>query len=247
MSYMLRLPEINAVTDREKLQQIKSYLYQMTQELNLALETVEKEREELVTKAASSATQAVKDATTPLKTFAAVKALIIKNADIVQAYYEAISTKLSGVYVAQGGFDEYTQNTQALIEANSQSITQNYTSQQTINSQLTDKISAIDTSAYITTGLIDEVDGLEIYGVEIGQTTKDKYGNELYARSARFTPSALEFYDGADASNEKPIAYISNKQLFITDAEITGTLTVAGFTFQKTASGNFRLSLNKEA
>lgn len=245
MSYMLRLPEINAVTDREKLQQIKSYLYQMTQELNLALETVEKEREELVTNAASSASKAVQDATTPLKTFAAVKALIIKNADIVQAYYEAISTKLSGVYVAQGGFDEYTQNTQALIDANSQRITQNYTSQQTINSQIQKQLARVDNSAYIQSGLLDEVDGEEIYGVEVGQTTiiTDDNGEkkEVFSKSARFTASSLEFYDSADSKNK--VAWITNKQLFITDAEITGTLTVAGFTFQTTASGNFRLSL----
>lgn len=243
MSYMLRLPEINAVTDREKLQQIKSYLYQMTQELNFALESVDKSQKELAETTAASASKAVKDATTPQKTFAAVRDLIIKNAEIVEAYYEAISMKLSGVYVAQSDFGAYTQETQALIEANSQSITQNYASQQSINSQLSEEISAILSNAYIKTGLLDEIDGREIYGVEIGQTTKDQDGNSLYARSARFTPSALEFYDGADPNGTTPIAYISNKQLFITDAEITGSLTIAGFEFKKTASGNFRLSL----
>lgn len=243
MSYMLRLPEINAVTDREKLQQIKSYLYQMTQELNFALESVNKSQKELVETTAASASKAVKDATTPQKTFAAVRDLIIKNAEIVEAYYEAINMKLSGVYVAQSDFGTYTQETQALIEANSQSITQNYASQQAINSQLSEDISAIMSNAYIKTGLLDEIDGQEIYGVEIGQTTKDQDGNSLYARSARFTPSALEFYDGADPNSTTPIAYISNKKLFITDAEITGSLTIAGFEFKKTASGNFRLSL----
>ena len=243
MSYMLRLPEINAVTDREKLQQIKSHLYQMTQELNFALESVDKSQKELVETTAASASKAVKDATTPQKTFAAVRDLIIKNAEIVEAYYEAINMKLSGVYVAQSDFGTYTQETQALIEANSQSITQNYASQQAINSQLSEDISAIMSNAYIKTGLLDEIDGREIYGVEIGQTTKDQDGNSLYARSARFTPSALEFYDGADPNGTTPIAYISNKQLFITDAEITGSLTIAGFEFKKTASGNFRLSL----
>lgn len=243
MSYMLRLPEINAVTDREKLQQIKSYLYQMTQELNFALESVDKSQKELVETTVASASKAVKDATTPQKTFAAVRDLIIKNAEIVEAYYETINMKLSGVYVAQSDFGTYTQETQALIEANSQSITQNYASQQAINSQLSEDISAIMSNAYIKTGLLDEIDGREIYGVEIGQTTKDQDGNSLYARSARFTPSALEFYDGADPNGTTPIAYISNKQLFITDAEITGSLTIAGFEFKKTASGNFRLSL----
>ena len=243
MSYMLRLPEINAVTDREKLQQIKSYLYQMTQELNFALESVDKSQKELVETTVASASKAVKDATTPQKTFAAVRDLIIKNAEIVEAYYETINMKLSGVYVAQSDFGTYTQETQALIEANSQSITQNYASQQAINSQLSEDISAIMSNAYIKTGLLDEIDGQEIYGVEIGQTTKDQDGNSLYARSARFTPSALEFYDGADPNGTTPIAYISNKQLFITDAEITGSLTIAGFEFKKTASGNFRLSL----
>ena len=97
MSYMLRLPEINAVTDREKLQQIKSYLYQMTQELNFALESVDKSQKELVETTVASASKAVKDATTPQKTFAAVRDLIIKNAEIVEAYYETINMKLSGV------------------------------------------------------------------------------------------------------------------------------------------------------
>ena len=39
---MIRLPNITAATDSGQLQQIKTYLYQLVQELNWALDALEK-------------------------------------------------------------------------------------------------------------------------------------------------------------------------------------------------------------
>ncbi len=241
MSYTLRLPEINATTDREKLQQIKSYLYQMTQELNMALETVDREQARVVEKATEFVAVSIQEATTATKTFARIRDLIIKNADFVAEISQKISTQLGGIYVAQSEFGEYRKETNVLIEANSESITQNYTSQQQMITDLQTAIAQLDTTAFIKTGQIDEEDGVPIYGVAIGQVTKDEDGNEIYNAAAKFKPSGLELFDSTDA--EKPVATFKNDQMTVNNAVVTGSLTVAGLKFEKVANGNYRLSL----
>jgi vacuolar-type H+-ATPase subunit H len=61
-----------------------------------------------------------------LKNFNDLKGLIIKSADIVNAYYEEINTKLSGLYVAQSEYGTFVEQTNAVITQNSIDITQNY-------------------------------------------------------------------------------------------------------------------------
>jgi hypothetical protein len=58
-------------------------------------------------------------------TFNSLKALIIKSADIVNAYYEEINTRLSGVYVAESDFGTYVEETDLKISRSSKDITQN--------------------------------------------------------------------------------------------------------------------------
>ena len=241
MSYTLRLPEINAATDREKLQQIKSYLYQMTQELNMALETVDREQAQFLKNAKESVSSAVKESTSPLKTFAGIRDLIIKNADFVAEFSQKLSLELSKAYVAQADIGTYVEEGTAELSATADALTQNYNKQQKIITDLQTAIAQLDTTAFIKTGEIDEEDGVPIYGVAIGQVTKDEDGNEVYNAAAKFKPSGLELFDSTDA--EKPVATFKNDQMTVNNAVVTGSLTVAGLKFEKVANGNYRLSL----
>ena len=84
MSINIRLPNITENTERGQLLQVKSYLYQLVEQLNLALTDVERVASSAVTTAkASSAASAEKDSQA---TFNSIKALIIKSADIWHPY-----------------------------------------------------------------------------------------------------------------------------------------------------------------
>ena len=59
-----------------------------------------------------------------------------------------------------------------------------------------------------------------MYGIEIGQQVGD-----VFNKFSRFTSEKLSFYD----ANNNEVAYISDKKLYIGQAEITISLKVGGF------------------
>ena len=112
MSVQIRTPNITAATDRERLMQIQSYLYQMAQQLQWAFDTIQ-------TGSGGGGQPVVQQTKTiyvstnqdPETTFAGIKDLIIKSAEIVDAYYEEIDSRLDGIYVAKSDFGTYTEQT----------------------------------------------------------------------------------------------------------------------------------------
>lgn len=226
MSVNFRLPKITANTDAGKLQQVQSYLYQLVDQLNWALQTVDTDVRNAAQIQSSGASGGTKS--DPVSTFNDIKALIIKSADIVNAYYEEINKRLAGVYVAESDFGVYKEETEQLIKANSAGIEQLFTNIQQIISDIEGLDAVIETSAYIKSGLLYYADdGAAVYGLEVGQTdTKD--GVKTFHKFARFTAGKLSFYD----ANDIEVAYISDYQLIITEAWIKGNLRIGpGFEF----------------
>ena len=233
MSANLRFPNITGASDAQKLQQVQSYLYQLVQDLNWAFENVGgagglKPSAELPKDHGSTA-----ESEDAVAKFNDIKALIIKSADIVTAYYDTINARLKGIYVAQSDFGTYSEQTEASSEANSTGISQLYSNVQQISSDVEDLNQArIDTNAYIRTGLLEDDPTIgPVYGVEVGQSTQVD-GVDIFKKYARFTADKLAFYD----SNDIEVAYISDKKLYITHAEITGSLTQGKFV--ETAQSN---------
>ena len=144
MSVQLRLPNISG-NDREMLSQIRSYLYQIIPELEFAINNV------------SGTSTTVVESPTPLSlipantlsnasaqaTFNSIKALIIKSAEIVEAYYQEINRKLEGTYVAQSDFGQYAEQTRQEIEETSTSTTQLFENVQTIKGLIYDSIQGV--------------------------------------------------------------------------------------------------------
>ena len=122
MQVDLRQPLIQG-SDKEQLAQIKSYLYQLREQLQWAFENVESaeggQNNTTVVKQIVSTPTGTQD---PQETFASIKNLIIKSADIIDAYYEDISERLTGVYVAQSEFGTYREETDASVTANAKNI-----------------------------------------------------------------------------------------------------------------------------
>ena len=225
MSVQIKTPNITAATDQERLQQIQSYLYQMAQQLQWAFDTIDTGGSTGTAVSVSPQSKQGVAAADPVSTFSGVKNLIIKSADIVNAYYDEISKRLEGVYVAQSDFGTYTQETALEIQANSQSIQQLYTNTQELSGTVdTLYDSYIGTNAYLKSGVLDEkADGTPIYGLEIGQRNTVG-GTDVFDKFARFTADRMSFYD----SNDVEVAYISDYKLYITNAEITGSLWLSG-------------------
>ena len=218
-----RLPNITAQTDSGKVEQIKRYLFQLTEQLKWALNSIESSGEKVLQQSSQSSTKEIseKDAQ---DTFSSVKALIIKSADIVEAYYEKFNEKFSGKYVAQSDFGTYKESTTQDINKNSTNIEQLFTNIQEI---ISDVNTLIEVNARINSGLLYYDDnGVPIYGLEIGQINEID-GVEVFNKYARFTSEKLSFYD----KNDTEVAYISDYRLYITNAQITGTLTLGRFVF----------------
>ena len=236
MGIDIRLPNINASTEEGQLMQIKSYLYQFAEQLKYAISTLEAggatsgepDRQAISVSPAETAT--------PGSTFNSIKSLIIKSADIVNAYYEEINRRLDGEYVAQSEFGTYSEQTSQTISENSTAIEQVFNNIQQITSSLEEvKHTLIEVNAYMKSGLLAYDDnGVPIYGLEVGQrNTVD--GEEVFNKYARFTSNRLSFYD----QNDTEVAYMSDYKFYITNGEITGTLKLGAFLIDTRAG--FRL------
>ena len=219
----IRLPNITAGTEREQLIQVKSYLHQLAQELNWALQTIE---------AGNSTPKSAKKTTDDVVTQAELKtsyndlrSLIIKSAGTISAYAEAAEERYNSLYVAESDFGTYKEEAEQRIVENSTSIEQIFTNLQEIITQNALEHSRIDVSANIRSGVLDTDDnGVPVYGVEVGQRTEID-GVEVFDKFARFTSDRLSFFD----QNDNEVAYISDRKLYINHAEIKSSFRMGGF------------------
>ena len=228
----IRLPNITEQSDRGKLEQIRSYLYQLAGELNWALGNIDRQAEEAVAKSVASTGQ--KNAAEQAQaTFSEVKSLIIKSADIVNAYYEEISHRLEGVYVAQSDFGTYKQETATTLEANSEKVELVFTNQQTLLEEV-DSVEAdvegingvlktdangttiLGSGAWCKVGVLDDEESeFPIYGMEIGQVNTENE-ETVYKKFAQYRSDGVHLFD----QNGIEVATISDHTLRVTNAEI---------------------------
>jgi hypothetical protein len=142
----LRLPNIKGATEREQLAEIRGYLFQLTEQLQFALNSIGTSSPQVVTnipRVASSASLASTGASTQA-TFNSIKSLIIKSAEIVDAYYQEINRRLESVYVAQSDFGDYAQRTSQEIKETSTSTTQGFENVQKIITDNESRLADID-------------------------------------------------------------------------------------------------------
>lgn len=130
----IRQPNISAENPEKQVIQMRSYLYQLAQQLQWAFSTVSSAESGNSGNVSptSGGNVTVNAKIDPQKTFAALKDLIIKSADIVNAYYDQINTKLEGVYLSKSDFGIYAEQTNADISANSTGVSQLYENNRTI-------------------------------------------------------------------------------------------------------------------
>lgn len=233
MNFDIRLPNINATTESGQLAQIRSYLYQFSEQLKWALNNIETNGGS--SDASSSAIQQLISSSTSSDgsqtSFEDLKALIIKSADIIDSYYEEINKRLEGVYVAQSEFVTYYEKSSVDLKATSDGLVEKYNQIQLILDKLGEKVNGIETDANIKSGLlkyteIGEQDGIPIYGIQVGQTTEVD-GVEVFNKLSQFSTLGVELYI---AENEtEPRTYLHINELSVPNAKIPGTLTLGEY------------------
>lgn len=159
MGANLRLPNITGLSEKEQILQIRNYLYQLVGDLQYELNNLNGASNDVVVKTGQNSGGYYSSSDINAQSaFSVLKPLIIKSADIVNAYYEVINKKLSGVYVAQSDFGTYKQMTDQAISANSTSIEQAFTNIQTIDTDLQGVFTDVEA---VDTKLSGEVDGIK--------------------------------------------------------------------------------------
>lgn len=287
--------------ERQQLTQLKDYLGALIPQLNLALEQATRQEYTLQT-AQPQAIRAQKEQQAAA-TFADVKSLIIKSADIVNAWYDAISLKLQGLYVAQSDFGTYREETALLLEASARQVELLFENDQTMatefsNLQATandlratsgslsadmetvkaqgqaaaDSLAGLEgtaaglaaesaalksaadrmdgqlaglvadnllTKAYIRMGLLDTEEGMDIYGLEIGQTVEAN-GTEVFAKCMRLSAGQLTFYNGDDS-----VAAVASGDRFLCPVLEAQKLYLGGFSLLPRTNGNLSVRWTK--
>lgn len=223
MAINITLPKITAGNPNEQMRQMQSYIYQLAEQLNWALGTLETSSGGNVSpdiKIENSEGLSEKEVE---NTFNSIKSLIIKSADIVQAYEETIMKDFNGTYFADSDFGTYLEKTNMSIEENSKGVNEVYTSVQTMEG----KVDGIEdetnlTKAYIKRGLLGYHKrlGKDVYGVAVGQTDDGVYKNYAW-----FISEGLCLFD----ENGNEVAYINQHKLYITDAVFLGTIQFGGY------------------
>lgn len=220
-----------------------AYLFQMAQQLNLALDQL------------GGGTQTVQLGESDggvggsdeqqKQEYQTLKALIIKTARLVQKRMDQLTARLEGEYVAVSDFGSYVEKLSAYLEANPEALTQYYSFCSDLQANM-EAVSAsfgqykAETEAYIRTGIVGYDGAVPVYGVAVGQglTVTEVDGEEVVDQNnfrATFTAQWLSFWQDA---NE--IAYVSNNRLYITNITVLSGLTIGKWQLGTSGGLSFR-------
>ncbi len=220
----LMMPPQPTGTVREQLLRQYSYLFQMAQQLNLALEQLEQ--------GTAQPQQGIARAAQPQEQqYRTLKSMVIQTAQQVRQEMDRLAARLEGEYVAVSDFGTYVERLNNYIEANPDAITQYYSFSSALQADI-DAVSAdfddyrADTQGYIRTGIVYYDGAVPVYGVAVGQnlTATEVDGEPMVDQNnfrATFTARKLSFWQ-----DTTEVAYVSDNQLYITNITVLQQLTV---------------------
>lgn len=237
MSVDLRQPAF-AGSEKERLEQMANYLFQLHGELQWAFNTIETSgasgqavpNQTVVVQSSggggsSSAPTAPTEDEAEL-TFAAIKMLIIKSADIVKAYSDIIEDNLKDVYLAIDEKDKllYKSVAEATYTKTAEFSTQMNARKQEIQDiqgvynpgDVNTPAMIVKENGYVKTGFL----GGSEYGIEVGYSKDDKLTG-----TARFTSSGVTIYD----ENGVATARASDRRFRAPELEAESKYQIGGF------------------
>lgn len=220
-----------------KIAQLSSYLFRIAEALNVALQDIDNKAENAqeglnVISGNSSSPAGGTDADGQSSE---LRELIINTASIVNSRIDMLRTELSSEYSALSDeWGEYQENITSTIEATADAVVQSYNYDAQI-STLQEEAAGFSqyqttTEGFIKQGFIDYDGGVPVIGIAIGQgltsTTVTIDGTEYEQFDST---QSCAFYTSDKVSfrvNGQEVAYVSNQKLYITNAEITGSMTI---------------------
>ena len=153
MAFDFRYPTTTGATEQEQLAQMRSYIIQLVDELRWALNSVDtqqvnyvvvQEKNNIVNSGAAAMSVDVMHEDSVQAHFNEIKPLIIKSAEIIEAYYEEINTRLESLYVAQSDFGTFAEKTSQDIEATSESTTQQFNNMQVVITEIGSEVGSLE-------------------------------------------------------------------------------------------------------
>lgn len=224
MGIDIRLPNITGQTEKEKLAQLQSYLYQLREQLQVAFDGISAGtsmspgyagyvQQHIITNTTGA------PAIDAEATFSAIKSLIIKSADIVESYYEEINRKLVGAYVAQSDFGDFAEKTEQRIEETSTSTTQTFENIQVIIQNLGNELS------YAQNSIVNMEKSVESFDGSVADVQESVTGINILLEDAKTQLQGsiddLEVYIlGLQQAIIGVTAYVKSGLLYYTDAGV---------------------------
>ena len=239
------MPASPAGSLRQQVMQQYAYLFQMAQQLNLALEQLEQAGSGTV-RAAGAASGGAAAGGTKLtaadRQYQKLRSMIVKTADQVRHTREELTARLQEEYVAVSDFGSYVASLSAYLEANPEAVTQYYSFFSDLKADVEAVDAAfhhykVDTEGYIRTGIVSYDGAVPVYGVAVGQdlVCREVDGEQVVEQNnfrAVFTATRLSFWQDATE-----VAYVSNNRLYITNITVLGGIAIGDWSVEAAESG----------
>lgn len=224
------------------LRQMYNWLFQMTEQLNVALSVVSSGEQAVMVGSQGDGGGGENDALDAAREEIntqrnELKALIIKTADTVRHEFDQRITQMESSFVAESEFGQYQEEVTRQIEDTAQGTLETYVTEIGLDSYINDsaglKAWQSETSGFIRRGYITRnAEDVPILGIAVGQDIQTKYvdaeGNEQIDVSKTnlgfFTADGLEFY-----INGVNVASFRNDGANMNNATISGKLQVGNW------------------
>ena len=224
----------------QQVKQLYGYLFRLSETLNIALNTLQSGNgSSAIAQGETAGTpgqSSKSEASGTSDSYRELRALIVNTANTVEKEMDMLRQELHGEYLAiSQDWGIYRENISATIEATAHSVVQSYQYDSKIET-LEEEAAGfsayqIETEGYIRQGFIDyDENNVPILGIAIGQgltSTTVTINGEEYEQIE--SSQSCAFYTSNRVSfriNGQEVAYISNRKLYIGDAEITGTMVI---------------------
>ena len=250
MSFRVETPPALRGEPEQQLVLMSSYLFRLSEMLNVALNSLSERSYASATELQVSKAESVNKSQatdTTVASYNELRGLINNTSQFVHTELDKLSTELERQYVAiSDDWGTFQENISSSIEATAEGIVQSYgydAEIQTLQEEAAGfSAYKISTEGYIRQGFIDyDENNIPIVGIAIGQglTSSTVTINGVEYQKIDSTASCA-FYTASKVSfriNGQEVAYVSNRKLYIGDVEITGSVVLGGKWMISTASG----------
>lgn len=223
MGMNIEYPFVSEGSADAKINQIRDYLYQLTDKLNMQDFSAERVFEEAAKAIdAESVANTTNEQKAKLREYANLKALIIKTGEYAVTHSDEVSKVFKSSYGASSDFGDIDEELVQTVKENAEGIERLFNYTAGINRADGEGAVGIATSQFIKSGLLYYDNITPVFGVGVGVISTDlAKGEEVINlqknRLATFTADEIAFWD-----NGNKVAYVSGNKIHFPAAEIRG-------------------------